>query len=148
MHSSSAPTPAIPCPLRSKGWRQDAAHVVEELFRSTNPDHWNLLLELREQLLLGNDWEMILNRFLGCREVLEADHYLPFYRLRKLISSSLRLEINEKHPDVSYSCLARALRKRHRSLSDIRRAVSRELYEHNLELATPADVRVRLVERL
>ncbi len=145
---SSHPKPAVPCLLRSKGWRQEAARIVEELLRSTNPDRWNVLLDLREQLLLGNDWEVTLDCFLRCREVLEADHYLPFYRLRKLISSSLELEIDENKRDVSHSCLERALRKRHHSLSDIRRAVSRELYEHDLDLATPGEIRVRLVERL
>ncbi len=149
MHSTLPhPTPSVPLPSRSRGWRQDAAHIVEELFRATNPEHWNLLLDLREQLILGNDWELTLNCFLGCRELLEADHYLPFYRLRKLISSSLKLQVDEEKPNVSHSCLARALRKRHRSLSDIRRAVSRELYEQDLGLATPGEIRVRLVERL
>ncbi len=30
--------------------------------------------------------------FLACRERLEAEQYLPFYRLRRLLAESLRLE--------------------------------------------------------
>ena len=149
MHTSnSKKTPSLPCRSKCKRWRHDAAHIVEELFRVTGTEHWNALLDLRERLLSGSDWEATLNCFLHCRELMESDHYLPFYRLRKLICSSLKLEIDEKNPEFPIACLAKALRKRHRSLADIRRAVSRELYEHDLGVETPGDVRLRLVERI
>ena len=142
----SRPTPVVPR-LKNKGWRQAAAHIVEELFPSTDPKYWNLLLDLREWLLSGEDWETTLNCFLHCRDVLEADHYLPFYRLRKLFCTSLKLEITDRRLDTPCLCLARALRNRHRSLSDIRRAVYREAYEQDLEVGTPDNIHVRLVER-
>ena len=46
-----------------------------------------MLLDLREHLLQGDDWEETLDLFLACRERLEAEHYLPFYRLRRLIAN-------------------------------------------------------------
>ena len=51
-----------------------------------------MLLDLRAHLLQGDDWEETLDLFLACRERLEAEHYLPFYRLRRLIANSLKLE--------------------------------------------------------
>ena len=50
-----------------------------------------MLLDLREHLLQGDDWEETLDLFLACRERLEAEHYLPFYRLRRLIAKQLEL---------------------------------------------------------
>lgn len=82
-----------------------ASRVVEELFSVTPESAWNDLLDLRGLLVHGNDWSEVLECFLGCRRKLEEDHYLPFYRLRKILVSHLQLE----NGDVS---LASLLRKR------------------------------------
>lgn len=117
-----------------KTWRHDAACIVEELFRATPSDSWDLLLDLRQNLLHGADWNHTLDLFLRCRERLEAEHYLPFYRLRNLLTGSLRLEAGQGKAPIS--CLRQILRRQYRSLADIRRQVEREVFEHDLEMAT------------
>jgi hypothetical protein len=86
-------------------WRVTASKVVEELFPVTPQGSWNALLDLRGLLISGNDWSEVLESFLSCRRRLEEDHYLPFYRLRKILAAHLQLESG----DVS---LASLLRKR------------------------------------
>ena len=86
-------------------WRATAASVVEELFAVSAQSAWDDLLDLRMKLLHESDWAEVLESFLTCRRSLEEDHYLPFYRLRRILVSHLQLE-NE---GVS---LARLLRKR------------------------------------
>ena len=126
-----------------KTWRHDAACIVEELFRTTRPESWDLLLDLRQNLLHGTDWNHTLDLFLRCREQLEAEHYLPFYRLRNLLTGSLRLEAGQGKAPVS--CLRQILRRQHRSLADIRRHVAREVFEHHLEM-TADRFSLRVVE--
>ncbi|WP_411827928.1 hypothetical protein [Luteolibacter sp. AS25] len=75
-----------------QSWRDSAAKVVEEMFPLTAQFKWDELLDLRQSLLSENDWKVTLRRFVSCREELEADHYLPFYRLRCLLCAHLRLE--------------------------------------------------------
>lgn len=117
--------------------------IVEDLFPTTCPPHWDLLLDLREQLLQGQDWNKTFDIFLICRDRMEADHYLPFYRLRRLMTQSLRLEAGNI-PTVS---LEDILRRRHRSLTDVSRAVHRELFEHGHDFQAAKPVQFRLVER-
>jgi hypothetical protein len=126
-------TPAAP------SWHEQAARIVEELFPATAPDAWNALLDLRGELLRGADWNLTLDLFLACRERLEADHYLPFYRLRRLLTASLRLETGSETAP-----LAELLHSNPRSLADMKRAIRRELFEHSLDL--PAHVPVRVIE--
>lgn len=84
-------------------WRLTASKVVEELFPVTPQAAWDDLLDLRSLLVHGCDWEEILEGFLACRRKWEEDHYLPFYRLRKILSSHLRLE----HSGISLESLMR-----------------------------------------
>jgi hypothetical protein len=126
-------------------WREQAARIVEELFRATPADAWDALLDLRTALLSGSDWNRTLDLFLACRERLEADHYLPFYRLRRLLAASLRLEARVEGDCPEVAPLVELLRRNPRSLADVKRAVRRELFEHSLDL--PAHVPVRVVER-
>ncbi len=136
---SISPAPAI--------WRQQAAQIVEELFFSAPSTTWDTLLDLRQLLLHGDDWNRALDTFLHCRRRLEADHYLPFYRLRRLLSASLRLQAGEE-TRAEFGSLAEILQRRPASLAEIKRTVRREMFEHALEL--PADHRVplRVVERV
>lgn len=128
-------------------WRCQAARIVEELFQVTAPDAWDALLDLRQLLLHGSDWNRALDAFLLCRERLEADHYLPFYRLRRLLTASLRLEAGAE-TRTECGSLADLLQRRPASLADIKRSVRREMFEHSLDL--PADHRIPLhiVERV
>jgi hypothetical protein len=122
-------------------WREQAARVVEELFPVTPADAWNGLLDLRGELLRGADWNHTLDLFLACRERLEADHYLPFYRLRRLLTASLQLDTGTGGAQTA--SLAEVLHRNPRSLADIKRAVHREYFEHSVELpAGPLPVRV------
>lgn len=136
------PSPLSPSPLK-RSWRQDAVRIVEELFLTTLPSHWDLLLDLREQLLKGQDWNKTFAVFLSCRARMEADHYLPFYRLRRLMTQSLRLEAG----NIPTATLEDILRRKHRSLTDVSRAVHRELFEHSLDVHGTEPVSFRLVER-
>lgn len=74
-------------------WRVQAARIVEELFPDVATEQWNLLIDLRQGLLLGEKWEEVLDEFQLCRDALEEDHYLVFYRLRRMLESHLRLEV-------------------------------------------------------
>ena len=79
-------------PFPRSSWRASAAKVVEELFPASPQAAWDELLDLRVQLVDGGTCEEILERFATCRRRLEEDHYLPFYRLRRLLAGHLRLE--------------------------------------------------------
>jgi hypothetical protein len=125
-------------------WRNDAARIVEDLFRCTPSETWNILLDLRQRLLDGNDWDETLDLFLSCREQLEAEHYLPLYRLRRLMAESLRLEAGSGQPHVV--SLKEVLRRKHRSFADIKRTVSREIFEHDLRDMAIDQLQLRVVE--
>ena len=125
-------------------WRNDAARIVEDLFRSTPTETWNMLLDLRQHLLEGKNWDETLDLFLCCRERLEAENYLPFYRLRRLMAESLRLEASSGQGHVV--SLREVLRRKHRSLADIKRTVSREIFEHDLRDVTVDPIELRVVE--
>ena len=116
---TTCPLNAGEYPSARKSWRNDAARIVEDLFRCTPADTWNMLLDLREHLLDGDDWNETLDLFLSCRERLESEQYLPFYRLRRLLCESLRLEAGRNQAHVA--SLREVLRRKHRSLADIKR---------------------------
>ena len=143
MSICSADSPVLP--LTQKSWRTDAARIVEDLFRCTPSETWDMLLDLREHLLQGDDWEETLDLFLACRERLEAEHYLPFYRLRRLIANSLSLEAGTSQAHVAP--LREILRRKHRSLDEIKRTLRREIFEHDLGQVGIERIRLRVVER-
>lgn len=101
-----------------RGWRQQAASIVEQLFPATSPACWDDLLDLRRLLLSGCDWEQALDVFMRCRGLLEADHYLPFYRLRILLAGSLKLASTSAEGSPNLMAL---LRRKHSSLEALRR---------------------------
>ena len=87
----------------TNAWRLTAASVVEELFPVSRKDVWDDLLDLRGLLIRGEDWAEVLESFSLCRRTLEEDHYLPFYRLRKILTAHLQLE----NAEVSLASLMR-----------------------------------------
>ncbi len=132
-------------PTRSgetRSWRRAAAEIVEELFRCTNPSEWDSLLDLRSALLTGNDWSRTLDQFLALRLRLEAAHYLPFYRLRRLLAGSLRLEICRKGGSSRVAPLASILSRPHPSLEHIKKIFDREEFESG---HCPKEAGLRLV---
>jgi hypothetical protein len=141
---STCPLKAGACSPSQKSWRNDAARIVEDLFRCTPADAWDMLLDLREHLLDGDDWNETLDLFLSCRERLEVEQYLPFYRLRRLLTESLRLEAGRSQAHVA--SLRQVLRRKHRSLADIRRTVTREIFEHDLRDVAGDPIQLRVVE--
>jgi len=102
-YDSAVTDSCIPCIEAIRPWRLTASKVVEELFGVTKENAWDDLLDLRGLLVQGSDWEEILECFLACRRKLEEDHYLPFYRLRKILAAHLQLE----HDGVSLESLLR-----------------------------------------
>ena len=107
-------------------WRTQAAAVIEELFANTPPARWDMLLDLRSAILRGEDWEHALDLFLSCKARMEADNYLPFYRLRRLLAASLRFESGGFGVDGQDTpSLATVLRQPHRSLAEARAALAR-----------------------
>ena len=110
------------------GWRLDAARIIEQLFPSIDTQHWDLMLDLRELILTGKDWKKALNLFLELRQVIECDCYLPMYRLRQLLGSSLRLELNVGEPQITLHSLL----LNHKSLESIHRAVHQSDLPKNL----------------
>ncbi|MGA7213195.1 MAG: hypothetical protein WBX20_03225 [Terrimicrobiaceae bacterium] len=140
---TTCPPGAGKCLPAQKSWRSDAARIVEDLFRCTPADTWNMLLDLREHLLDGDDWNETLDLFLSCRELLECEQYLPFYRLRRLLAESLKLEASRNQARVA--SLREVLRRKHRSLDDIKRTVTREIFEHDLGDAADDPIQLRVV---
>lgn len=107
-------------------WRVQAAAVIEELFANTPPANWDILLDLRSSILRGEDWEFALDLFLCCKARIEADNYLPFYRLRRLLAASLRFESTGlAGVGEDTLSLAKVLRQPHRSLAEARAALAR-----------------------
>ncbi len=124
--------------MSERDWKVDAVRIVEELFPATPSSVWDELLDLRRLILSGGDWPAAIGVFLACRQKLEQDHYLPFYRLRRLLAVSLELE----GIDLPSLKLERLLRCR--SYGHLTREIQREIFEHLP--ASEADLRVRLVE--
>jgi hypothetical protein len=118
--------------ISKKHWKNDAARIVEELFPVTDREYWDDLLELRSLLLTGENWGRALDVFLECRYRMEADHYLPFYRLRTLLAGALRLEAGKN----SVGSLQEFLKVKHGSLESLRRSIWRDLFENLNELTT------------
>ena len=110
---------------RTSYWRIQAAQIVAELFPVTSTEVWNRLLDFRSELLHGKELEKLLNLFLECRHQLEADHYLPFYRLRRLLESSLRLDatFGQIEPVTKLVPLRPLLWEACRTLEEIRKSL-------------------------
>lgn len=128
-------------------WRSDAVRIIDELFPVTMTTTWNDLLDLRSALIEAKNWNRVLNLFLTCREKLELDHYLPFFRLRRLLSTSLKLQAGSPTSLPRDPDLAAILVRQPRSLADIKRSIRRDWFEHDLDLSDPRSVRVTVVER-
>ncbi len=130
-------------PVIPPTWRTDALSIIERLFVTTTSEHWNDLLDLRAAIQRGTDWNHTLDLFLACRERLETNNYLPFYRLRRLLATSLHLEVESasgaRHPLSAHHL-------RHRSLRHLEAALRRESFEHDLDYTDTFALTVQIVE--
>jgi hypothetical protein len=133
--------------ISSHHWKFDAIQIIDALFPVCPTEAWDDLLDLRVAMIEGVRWDRVLNLFLVCRERLELDHYLPFFRLRRLLATSLQLEAGSSPELSSNPDLALMLARQPRSLADIKRSIRREWFEHDLDLDDPKLVKVRVVER-
>ncbi|MEM0968926.1 MAG: hypothetical protein AAF191_08260 [Verrucomicrobiota bacterium] len=130
----------------SASWRTSASSIIEELFPVCDRSGWDDLLELRGHLHSASSWESLFSSFLACRHRFERDHYLPFYRLRKLLSCSFRLEVCLGCECVSVCDLKEVLRDAHRDFQSLKRSVEHHCFEHDLGIEDPAHLEVQLTE--
>jgi hypothetical protein len=110
-------------------WAEDAVTVVEQVLMRARPGQIDGLLDLRAALKEGADWTRVMDLFLVCRRVMEHDHYLPFYRLRRLLAHWLALELRSERDPKVRADLRRLLRWKFRSLADLTAALERERFE-------------------
>jgi hypothetical protein len=134
-------------PISSVGWRQAAAHIVEELFAQLPSRAWDDLLELRAGLLRDDSLERTLDLFLVCRNGYEADAYLPFYRLRTLLAGSLSLQGRGVFQNLPLPPLELLLRQKHKSVAEWKRQLEREWFEQGLDVSRLRASPVGLVEQ-
>ncbi|MGF1655379.1 MAG: hypothetical protein ACFCU3_00205 [Verrucomicrobiales bacterium] len=116
-------------------WRAEATKIVEQLMTQCDSEHYDLLLELRGLLNKGRDWNTFISVFLMARHRMEAKHYLLFYRLRRLVVASLKLEVKTGRPlPGGIFRLEALLLPNPRDLKDLSSQLSREMFEHHLDL--------------
>jgi len=119
--------------LKVPSWRGDAAGIVEEILTVAALSEVDGLLDLRRNLLRGQDWSVTLDQFLACRLRLEKEHYLPFYRLRQLLAHRLALETRIHSDQRIRTDLRQLLRRKFISLAQIRQTVRREQFEQGAD---------------
>ena len=130
---------------RLAGWRRDAARLAAELLCEVSPAAADEVLDLRSALLDGSVGAGgVLKTFFLARNRLESEHYLLFYRLRRVLEPALALSVQlpgEAVPSrrpLDFLC---------RDLAYLRRSVQRECFEHDLAVTAPEVVRVEPVWR-
>jgi hypothetical protein len=140
--------PVAPLPTldrRLAGWRRDAARLAAELLCEVSPAAADEVLDLRAALLNGGvGAEGVLKTFFLARNRLESEHYLLFYRLRRVLEPALALSVQlpgEAAPSrqpLDFRC---------RDLAHLRKSVQRECFEHHLTVPAPEAVWVEPVWR-
>lgn len=128
-------------------WREAAIQIVEELFGNLPSSAWDDLLDLRTFLLDEAKLEIVVDHFLVCRQKYEADAYLPFYRLRMLLATSLTLQGAGVLQDIPLPPLELILCQRHGSLAEWKRQLEREWFEMGLDPVQLRHSQVALIEQ-
>ena len=119
------------------GWRRDAARLAAELLCVVSPAAADEVLDLRSALLDGSvSAQEVLKAFFAARNGLESEHYLLFYRLRRVLEPALGVEVSRKgavpvREAVDFSW---------RNVGQVLRRVRRECFEHDLTLSSPSEV--------
>lgn len=136
----------LPCsPSRAlSGWRRDAARLAAGLLCVVSPAAADEMLDLRTALLDSTVSAMeVLQAFFAARNRLENEHYLLFYRLRRVLEPALGIEVTRKNaPPVR-----QAVDFSWREVRQVLRSVRRECFEHDLTLASPAGAEVAVCWR-
>lgn len=88
--------------------------------------------------------QAVLSTFFAARNRLESEHYLLFFRLRRVLEPSFGLETTAqdfpaRQESVNFRC---------RDLRHLTRRAQQEAFESDLRLNSPEEVRVRIVWRL
>ncbi|MDB6072253.1 MAG: hypothetical protein JWL81_3424 [Verrucomicrobiales bacterium] len=136
----SRPTSFAPT-RRLAGWRMDAARLAAELLRSVSPKAADEVLDLRSALLEpGVTPAMLLRVFLAAKNRLEKEHYLLFFRLRRVLEPNLGLRLGRE-------AASRILPVdfQYRSLPQMLRRARQNLFEHDLALTSPDAAAVTVV---
>jgi len=74
------------------GWLSDAMQIVDDILSICGRSAWDDLLDLRLALAEGAEVTHIIDRFSRCRARHEENHYLPFFRLRRILSAQAGFE--------------------------------------------------------
>ena len=121
------------------GWRRDAARLAAELLCVVSPAAADEVLDLRTALLDGAvSAHEVLKAFFAARNRLEKEHYLLFYRLRRVLEPALGLDITRNGRPAD----RRAVDFSWRNVGQVLRSVRREAFEHDLTLGSPSELRV------
>ncbi|MES2706731.1 MAG: hypothetical protein V4726_09040 [Verrucomicrobiota bacterium] len=136
--------PVTVVPAALSGWRRDAARLAAELLCEVTPGAADEVLDLRSALL---DNSMtpggVLRAFFAARNRLESEHYLLFFRLRRVLEPALGVEVAVPGGDKNRM----AVDFRHRDVRHLIRGLRRERFEHDLNVRNPEEVAVRVVWR-
>lgn len=119
----------------------DAARLAAELLRSVSPHAADEVLDLRSALLdPAVTPARLLRIFLAAKNRLEKEHYLLFFRLRRVLEPNLGLRLG---PDPA--ARVEPIDFQFRSLSQLLRNARRNLFEHDLTLTNPEAATVAVV---
>lgn len=131
-------------PAALAGWRRDAARLAAELLREVSPAAADEVLDLRMALLDGTvSPGGVLRAFFAARNRLESEHYLLFFRLRRVLEPALGVETTVAGGESRRE----AVDFRHRDVRQLIRSLRRERFEHDLSVFSPEAVAVRVVWR-
>ncbi|WP_050029376.1 hypothetical protein [Verrucomicrobium sp. BvORR034] len=126
-------------------WRADAARLAAQLLCEVSPSAADEVLDLRMMLLDSQaSAQSVLSVFFAARNRLESEHYLLFFRLRRVLEPSFGLETTAqdfpaRQESVNFHC---------RDLRHLTRRAQQEAFESDLRLNSPEEVSVRIVWRL
>lgn len=126
------------------GWRRDAARLAAELLCQVSPAVADEVLDLRSALLDSRITPGgLLRAFFAARNRLESEHYLVFFRLRRVLEPALGVEISTPGSGP----VREAVDFRYRDASQMIRGLRRERFEHDLRVQSLEQVRVRVCWR-
>ena len=135
---------SVGSPRCLSGWRRDAARLAAELLCVVSPAAADEVLDLRSALLDGRVTAgVVLSAFLTARNRLEQEHYLLFYRLRRVLEPALGVEVSVGQEPGERE----AVDFRWRSSGQLTRALQRERFEQDLSVFALEEVNVRIVWR-
>lgn len=123
----------------------DAARLAAQLLCEVSPSAADEVLDLRMMLLDGEaSAQSVLAAFFAARNRLEKEHYLLFYRLRRVLEPSFGIETATR----DLPSHAQAVNFHCRDVRHLKRRAQHEVFESDLRVRNLDEVRVRVVWRL